>query len=362
MFSVLVKENIWKCISLRLQEDDLLNNNDSDFAFTKCRSLNSYFDRFQIKKVDKCRFKNGKDINRNREVIQIENLETLERKQTIFEEHIEWMSHILQNPYNLWTIHVQNFEEICSYLPYNLDHFVIFIDLDHTILKPIIGWDVEENKYGWKEDQWISDTIQPCVHQWKERGAQIVFLTHRYFDNDSLAHIEDIFQKNGIDLEKLTKHMDPLFWTEESNHAFPISSKLLNQEKEKTEHVLFSYLIRNILFSRGNWEYENKARRLYGIEEHPSVEIEKIQAVNPTLTNHKGETAKEFIEYYNHHCEKEAIQHAIVIDDDVIFVRHVLHTLNQTGFITKGFCIKWNIENASYFQMNSLLDVSIHKK
>lgn len=351
MFPVWIEENIFKSVSLNLDEEnfqyDLISNDDIDFGFTKCKSLDSYFNRFQSISFDK-RYVDHYKLSFENSISRklYNNLEELEREQIVLNEQMEWLSKIKDRS-NSWILKIRNFQEIDFYIPYDLRHFAIFVDLDHTIIKPIMEWNPEKNKHGWKEDRWISNTIQDCIHQWKERGAHIFFLTHRYFDNDSLAQIESVFQTNGIHSEYLSKDMDS-FWIEESKKAFPIPSKLLllNQEKDKREeHLLFSYYIRNILFSRGNLERENEARRLYEIKELLSVEMENIQSIHSTLTNHKGETAKQFIRCFNHfHMENENIKYAIVIDDNMTFVHHVVNTLNEEKLITKGFCIKWNLD------------------
>jgi len=119
------------------------------------------------------------------------------------------------------------------------------------------------------------------------------------------------------------------------------------KKKNTTEYILFSYYIKNIIFSRGNLEYENEARRLYEMRELETIDIEEVKSINPYLTNNKGETARNFIQYYNNHNDKnEHIKYAIMIDDNISFVRHTFNSLNQIGISTKGFCIKLKIWNS----------------
>jgi hypothetical protein len=220
-------------------------------------------------------------------------------------ENYEYRSKLITNKNISYVINnVKNFEEINFYLPCDLQNFVIFIDIDYTIIKPVFIFDIQENKYIWKEDEWICDTIQYYISQWRNKGAHIFFLTHRYFNDQSIKQIEKILKDNNIHLDVFINNLNPNF-NKNNDNIFPIKSKLLDKEKNTTDFVTFSYCIRNIIFSRVNLQHENEARRLYKMQELETNDMEKIQIINPYLTNDKGETAKEIIEHYNNHCKND---------------------------------------------------------
>ena len=85
------------------------------------------------------------------------------------------------------------------------------------------------------------------------------------------------------------------------------------------------------------------------------------QLLNPHLTNNKGETVKQFIQSYNESINNKSeneenkkierddnsfIKCIIVIDDNILFIQHVVESLKNNNIIThnKGFhiLIKYN--------------------
>jgi len=230
---------------------------------------------------------------------------------------------------------VESFQEINMHMyGQDLHNFFIFIDIDNTIIKD--------------NDKLISKQIPKYITLWKNKGAKIIFLTHRFFSKNSVVECERLLSNNGIFLCALSDNLLDEDW-KDSDNIIPIQSTLLTFENytTKTTNLLsFSYYCRNILFSRGNLIYENKSRKLYGLEELSDQELLRRQSFNPFLTNNKGKTTKFFIEAYNknfNNNNNNIVKHAIFIDDNFVFVQHVTENLKNNNIMTyiKGFHIKW---------------------